>query len=216
MPLKASPALPVLTQLTPALHGLYRAISSTSFPWTCAQWQQVTTQLSAVCAPNVFNRLNHLLVDILQNEETDLDTQQFIQTFVTRYVSRGRPLSGYFIVCCVIETEWTILAQALAPPPHPTNVNSSLGSLPEAAAANKSWNYLMRNPALELDITDQAVIETLKKTTVYAMQCFTDLLVQIEDMESEPSIDTYTWETMSESLASNIERFYQRSDADVS
>jgi phosphatidylinositol 4-kinase len=32
------------------------------------------------------------------------------------------------------------------------------------------------------------------------MQCFTDLVVQVEEMESEPSVDTYTWETMSESL----------------
>lgn len=128
-------------------------------------------------------------------EETDPDTHQFISTFLSRYVSRGRPLSGYFLVCCIIETEWTILAQALAPPQTP-----NFSNVTEAAAANRAWNSLMRNAALEIDITDEETISVLKATIVYTMQCFTDLLVQIEDMDAEPSIDTYTWETMSESL----------------
>lgn len=34
------------------------------------------------------------------------------------------------------------------------------------------------------------------------MECFTDLLVQIDEMESAPSQDSYAFETMSESLVS--------------
>jgi phosphatidylinositol 4-kinase len=191
------PALDVLTQLTPALHGLYRAISSTSFPWTSVQWQQLATHLNTICAPDVVDRLNHALADVLQKESSDADTLHFIQTFLSRYVSHGRPLSGYFVVCCVIETEWTVLAQALAPPQ-----TSHYGNAAEAAAANKAWLSLMRRAALDLNITDEKIRSTLKATIEYAMQCFADLLVQIEEMESEPSLDTYAWETMSESLVS--------------
>ncbi|KAJ7286212.1 hypothetical protein C8J57DRAFT_1496884 [Mycena rebaudengoi] len=187
-------ALDILTQLTPALHGLYRAISSTSFRWTIQQWQQLTAQLGGLCVPGVVDRLNHLLVDILQKDTADEDTLHFVETFVSRYVSRGRPLSGYFVVCCVIETNWTVLAQALAPPETLTH-----GPVNEAAAANKAWVSLLRHAALELELENKAV-EALKTTVEYSMKCFTDLFLQIQEMESEPSLDTYAWETMSESL----------------
>lgn len=151
--------------------------------------------LNTICAPKTVDRLNHLLIDILQKEDADEETLRFVQTFVSRYVSQGRPPSGYFVVCCVLETEWTVLAQALAP--HPV---SKQGTVIEAAAANKAWVALMGSAALDLEIVDEKIKSTLESTIVYAMQCFTDLLVQIEDMDSEPSQDTYAWETMSESL----------------
>ncbi len=143
------------------------------------------------------DRLNRLITDLitLDEEEADYDTQHFIETFLARYVSRGRPLSGYFIVCCVLETSWTVLAQALSPPRTVTYGNPS-----EAAAANSAWNSLMKQPALDLEVEDQKTTEMLKSTIQYAMQCFTDLLLQIQDMDTEPPPDTYTWETMSESL----------------
>lgn len=105
------------------------------------------------------------------------------------------------MVCCVIEMEWTVLAQALAPPE-----TSNFGSVSEAAAANKAWLSLMRRAAVELDITDEETTTALRATTAYAMQCFTDLVVQIEEMDSEPSLDTYAYETLSESLVSNVIR----------
>jgi phosphatidylinositol 4-kinase A len=145
------------------------------------------------------DRLNRLLLEILQNEDADELTLPFIQTFVSRYVSQGRPLSGYFVVCCVIETEWTVLAQVLASTPC-ANSNTKA----EAAAANKAWLSLMRHAARELDITDDTIKRTLKRTIEYALQCFTDLLVQIKEMDVEPSLDTYAWETMSESLVSKV------------
>ncbi|THU88594.1 hypothetical protein K435DRAFT_821590 [Dendrothele bispora CBS 962.96] len=192
--IKEGNALDTLTQLTPALHGLYRAIISTPFAWNLEQWQKLSKQLQALCASDMVDRLNRLVADVLQFD-ADIEILHFIQTFIARYVTRGRPLSGYFIVCCIIEASWTILAQVLVPP-----VETVSGGFSEAAAANRAWNALMRQEAIELDIKDPEIIESLRSTTTYAMQCFTDLLVQIEDMESEPSVDTYAWETMSESL----------------
>ncbi|KAJ7047187.1 hypothetical protein C8F04DRAFT_987659 [Mycena alexandri] len=188
-------SLDILTQLTPALHGLYRAISSTSFQWTITQWYQLSTHLGGLCVPEVVDRLNHLLVDILQKESADAETLHFVQTFVSRYVSHGRPLSGYFVVCCVIETNWTVLAQVLVPPETSNN-----GPVNEAAAANKAWVALMRHAANELEIKDKTIKNALKTTVEYSMKCFGDLFVQIQEMEAEPSLDTYAWETMSESL----------------
>ncbi|KAF8913519.1 hypothetical protein CPB85DRAFT_1299266 [Mucidula mucida] len=189
--------LDILTQLSPALHGLYRAISSTSFAWNTSQWRQLRERLTDLCSHSNVDRLNRLITDLitLDEEEADYDTQHFIETFLARYVSRGRPLSGYFIVCCVLETSWTVLAQALSPPRTVTYGNPS-----EAAAANSAWNSLMKHPALDLEVEDQKTTEMLKSTIQYAMQCFTDLLLQIQDMDTEPPPDTYTWETMSESL----------------
>ncbi|KAF8798204.1 hypothetical protein BYT27DRAFT_7178838 [Phlegmacium glaucopus] len=189
-----STSLIVLTQLMPALHGFYRAISSTSYCWTLSQWEALTTHLKILCSPGIIDRLNRLLVDIVQQEVADADTLRYVQTLVARYVAQGRPLSGYFMVCCVLETEWTILAQALAVP------LATRSPVVEAAAANKAWLSLTRNSALELDIEDDRTKIILKDTIQYAMKCFSDLLVQIEEMDSEPSLDTYAWETMSESL----------------
>ncbi|KAG7092795.1 hypothetical protein E1B28_009114 [Marasmius oreades] len=196
--IKAYDALDTLTQLMPALHGFYRAISSRYFGWTLDQWGKLFTPLNAICEPNVVDRLNTLLVDIIQSEDEDgedAETLQFAQTFMTRYISCGRPLSGYFIVCCIIETSWTILAQVLAPPATAFTDRNS-----EAAAANKAWNSLMRKAAVEIESPRENVVEALKKAINYSMQCFNDLLMQVEEMDTEPSIDTYTWETMSESL----------------
>jgi len=179
----------------PALHGFYRAISSTSYSWTILQWETLTAHLKSLCSTKVIDRLNHLLLDIAQKEDADPDTFRHVQTFVARYAAQGRPLSGYFMVCCVLETEWTVLAQVLAPPV------STRGPVVEAAAANKAWLSLTRNAALELDIKDQTK-DILKETIKYSMQCFTDLLLQIKEMESAPALDTYAWETVSESLVS--------------
>jgi phosphatidylinositol 4-kinase len=188
-------AVDILTQLTPALHGLYRAIISISYPWTPGQWEQLSTHLDTLIVPDNLDRLNRLLLDIHQEEGANPEAIHFIQTFLARYISRGRPLSGYFLLCCVIETQWTVLAQALSP-----TQTISYGNIVEAAAANKAWLALMRKAGQDLHITDEKIRTTLKSTMRYAMQCFTDLHIQIEEMDTEPTIDTYAWETMSESL----------------
>jgi phosphatidylinositol 4-kinase len=180
----------------PALHGLYRAIISTSFPWTSSQWQKLAAQFNTLCSSDVFDRLSGLLGDILRTEDASEEKLRFMQAFVARYVSRGRPLSASFIICCVMEIQWTVLAQALAP----IQASSSTGNIVEAAAANNAWLSLMRQAAVNLDITEVQTLESLKSTINYAMQCFTDLLLQLEELDSDLSLDTYAWETMSESL----------------
>ncbi|KAL0946563.1 hypothetical protein HGRIS_012767 [Hohenbuehelia grisea] len=184
----------VLTELTPALHGFYRAISATPYPWSLNQWYQLSVHLGHIRGSAIVDRLNHLPMDILQDEDADPDNLRFIQPFISRYISCGRPLSGYFVVCCVIETQWTILAQVLAPPSPKDYTATS-----EAAAANKAWFSLMHVAARDLEVATD-VSHALKLTIKYALQCFADLLIQLEGMESEPSVDTYAWETISESL----------------
>lgn len=206
---KSFTAIDVLVQYAPALHGLYRAISSTPYPWTTSQWSTISEELTNVCQVEAVDRLNSVLVEIAHQQDPDVESHIFVQTFLARYVSRGRPLSGYFIVCCILETNWTILAQVLTAP-HDIDYHR----ISEASAANNSWNALMLKEALEIDIEDEKIVKGLRTTILYAMQCFTDLLFQVEDMDSEPPVDTYVWETMSESLVSR-DGSYQSSQTDT-
>mgnify|MGYP001426013141 CR=1 FL=1 len=191
-----TPALEILSQVYPAVHGLYRAISSTSFNWTVEHWNTVAQQLQKLCSPSLIERLNRLLIDILQKEDPDEQQWAFAQTFLGRYVAQGRPLNGYFMICCILEMEWTILAQTMITPV------TGRTTVTEAAASNKAWSALSKTAALILDIDDEDIKKNIKQTIAYAMGCFTDLLTQMEEMETEPSADTYAWETLSESLAS--------------
>lgn len=147
----------------------------------------------------MLEHLNRSLVDVFQSEDTDdLDTHHYIQTLISRYVSRGRPLNGYFLVCCVIEAQWTVLAQTLCPPGPTTRCSRNVTL--EAAAANKAWTSLTRRTETAAVTLDMTLQTSLKATLDLAMECFSELLVQIEEMDSDPSLDTYAWETMSESL----------------
>jgi len=95
-----------------------------------------------------------------------------------------------------MEMQWTVLAQALASSPL-----THKGQVREAAAANKAWVNLMKYAAKDLGLeNDEETNEALKGVIRDALQCFSDLLEQIEGMETEPPVDTYAWETMSESL----------------
>lgn len=154
--------------------------------------------MNSLFSTEVVAGLNHLLLNVLRTEEEDPDGVVFIRTFLSRYMSRGRPLSGYFIVCCVIEAQWTILAQALtsATP----DEDQCTPALVEAAAANKAWKALLREPTDESLAGSENYRNVLRTTIESSMKCFTNLLVQIEEMEAEPSEDSYAWETMSESL----------------
>ena len=53
-----------------------------------------------LCSPGIIDRLNRLILDIVQLENTDADTLSYVQTLVARYKAQGRPLTGYFIVLC--------------------------------------------------------------------------------------------------------------------
>ena len=161
------------------------------------EWASLSRQLNELFDPTIVDRLNRLLVDALSAED-DVDKLQFIQTLLARYVTRGRPLSGYFTVCCVVEALWTTLAQALQPAHVPRGL--SRPPLVEAAAANKAWQSLLNHVVEEIEESNETFNSVVVQTMENATQCFTNLLVQIEEMDAEPSEDTYAWETMSESL----------------
>ena len=175
------------------------------FPWTVTQWQLLSQALTGLVQDPILECINRLLLDIHQEAEAHPDSSEtffFSHNFITRYINFGRPLSGYFIVCCVMELQWTVLAQALVAVS--TEGVQHRGPLKEAAAANKAWLSLMKRSAKKLPIEDGATKDALNSTIRGSLQCFKDLLVQIQDMDIEPPIDTYAWETMSESLVSFI------------
>lgn len=189
-------ATSVITQFAPSFHGFYRAIIATSFPWALKEWDQLSISVNALFKPSIVERLNNLLLESTRQTTEDQDLEAFVQTLLARYVSSGRPLTGYFAVCCVIEIHGTVLAQTLCPP---ENVDSS-APLEEAAAANAVWASLVTVPAQGYDIEDETVKANLSDTVTSALRCYSDLLFQIEELEGDPSIDTYAWETMAESL----------------
>ncbi|TCD70919.1 phosphatidylinositol-4- kinase [Steccherinum ochraceum] len=197
--LQSGEAEDILAQFAPAFHGFYRSIISIPFAWSLEEWASLSCHLNELFNPAVVDRLNRLLVDALRVvDDADVEKLHFIQTLLARYVTRGRPLSGYFIVCCVIEALWTTLAQALLPSLTPQTSNHP--AFVEAAAANKAWQSLLNHPIEEITVPAEVFNKPVLQTMQNAMECFTNLLVQIEEMDAEPSEDTYAWETMSESL----------------
>jgi phosphatidylinositol 4-kinase len=197
-------AAEILSQLAPAFHGFYRALLSTTYRWTPQHWSQLSRNLNPLFDQNSIEALNRLVIDIIQLEEIDPEAIQFVTTLLARYVSRGRPLSGYFLICCVIEVQWTVLTQALIP----LDLDDEEIRFSEAAAANHAWTSLLRSPVATVAKTDKAFAAALEASKELSMECFTDLLVQIEEMDAAPSQDSYASETMSESLVSswNAER----------
>ncbi|KAK7693961.1 hypothetical protein QCA50_003536 [Cerrena zonata] len=193
--LSSGDSFDILTQFAPAFHGFYRAIISIPYQWTVGEWTALSNNLNTLFLPEVVEHLNRLLIDIIKAEE-DLDKIHFVQTLLSRYISRGRPLTGYFLVCCVLEAQWTTLAQAFTKP-------DSLEKYPEfaeAAAANMAWQSLLHHSVEETPSQDESYRRIIGQTMDNAMQAFSNLLVQIEAMDRMPSEDSYAWETMSESL----------------
>lgn len=191
-------ACTVLTQYAPAFHGFYRATISSSFPWSVPEWSSLTSHLSTLFTPEVVDHLNNLFPEALRAFADDDAEAHFLRVFLARYVLHDRPLSGYFLVCCIMETIWTVLAQTFAFPILP-GFESAPRVDGEAAAANRAWARLMRRPVVEMDVSG-ITGEYLGQAVRQALRCYIDLLVQIEDMDTDPSLDTYAWETMSESL----------------
>jgi len=119
------------------------------------------------------------------------------QAILSRYVAANRPLTGYFVLCCIMEIEWTVLAQSLQ-----AVQECIVHTEEEAAAANAAWSALASKKVASPPQVKRDIDEGLRQSINVAMQCFTDLLTQMESMETEPSSDTYTWETMAESIVS--------------
>lgn len=132
-------------------------------------------------------------------------SQRFVSTLVLRYVEEERPLSGYFLVCSLTEIQWVLLGQVLAssplnPPEVQADGKGDEEDEEEAAAANNAWFSLSNSIAAHIDLDEPGVSAALEMTRASAMKCFEDLLIQIEEMDVEPSMETYAYETMAESL----------------
>lgn len=201
------PAADILTQFAPAFHGFYRALISTTYRWTPQQWALISKNLNPLFDQHSIEALNRLVTDIVQLEDTDPEAIHFVTTLLARYVSRARPLSGYFLICCVIEVQWTVLTQALIP----LDLGAGDVHFSEAAAANHAWVSLLRLPVATVAKADEDFATALEASKRLSLGCFTDILVQIEEMETVPSQDSYAFETMSESLVSppNVERGFE-------
>lgn len=147
--------------------------------------------------------------EFLQRAEEDHALSLYVQTFLARYKANERPLSGYFAVCSIVEIQWTALAQSLAPPrigegDQQARKKSALVALADdAEASNIAWATLMRQKGKDIDISQRGAKQSLRETMASAMKCFNDLLVQVREMDDDPDNDTYTWETMAESLVSS-------------
>ena len=192
--------LDVISHAAPAFHGLYRAVISTSFSWSIAEWLQLSRALSDLLDTDLVEHFgNHLTAAI------DSPQQQAI---LSRYISANRPLTGYFVLCCIMEIEWTVLAQSLQTTQECTDQIEE-----EAAAANAAWSALSSKKVTSPPQVKKDIGEGLRQSINVAMQCFTDLLAQMESLETEPSSDTYAWETMAESIVSYGMPLYGRFDS---
>lgn len=192
-------AFDVLCQYAPCFHGFYRAIISIPFDWSSDEWCSLARHLNMLFEAEVVERLNRLPIDALSSTGEDIEKIQYMQTLVSRYVSRGRPMSGYFIVCCVIEAQWTILAQVLG---RAYSAEEIASTHEEAEAANIAWRKLLRYGTPGSEFTDDVQRGLLRATMKYALQTFATLLLQIQEMDADPAEDSYCWETMSEGLVS--------------
>lgn len=199
-------AADVIIHVSPAFHGLYRAVTATPFPWHLSEWLACSKALEGLFSPQLVERLNAIVEEFLQRAEEDHALSLYVQTFLARYKANERPLSGYFAVCSIVEIQWTALAQSLAPPrigegDQQAKKKSALVALADdAEASNIAWATLMRQKGKDIDISQRGAKQSLRETMASAMKCFNDLLVQVREMDDDPDNDTYTWETMAESL----------------
>ncbi|EJU05379.1 atypical/PIKK/PI4K protein kinase [Dacryopinax primogenitus] len=194
--LSTAPPQQVVTQTLPSFHGLYRALVSVPFPWSVAQWRALTSLLSQLLSAELVEKLNDILVNAIEADMSDDEEGMYKQSLLTRYVAAGRPLTGYFIACCVAEMQWTTLAQAL----HTPGEENFVPKPPvDAEASTLAWTALLEQ---KLDVSGDLTAEDkegLKNTGVEANKWVSEMLAQIKELEGMEG-DAYVREVMAESL----------------
>jgi phosphatidylinositol 4-kinase len=164
-----------------------------------AEWQQLSANVALLFTSNVPEHFNNLVVEALGTSEEDHEQHHFIKMFMARYLGMGRPLTGYFMICCVVEIQWTVLSQSLVSRTSATEASQYDSDL--AVAANMAWLQLTQDSLPDSYETPAlSECQSLEDTIRGALQLFSELLSQVEEMDMESSVDTYAWETMAESL----------------
>ncbi|KAF8334229.1 uncharacterized protein EI90DRAFT_3051526 [Cantharellus anzutake] len=199
----------VVTDIVPSLHGLYRAITSTPFPWKGAEWESLAGITQDLFKQDIVDRLNSLLTTFLENEGFQEETSKdslYARTLLSRYISNGRPLSGYFAVRSVMEIQCTALAQILlSPAPQSPASSSSTGKsggtrFYPSQASITSWASLAGNAIDKIPGELEGEFKSAVVSSINsAMQCCADLLEQIEEI-GDVNPEAYAYETLSESL----------------
>jgi len=118
-----------------------------------------------------------------------------------RYLHSGRPLSGYFMICCVVEIQWVVLSQTFSKTSSSNNKHIRPDSLRGIAeAANTAWDDLTRGLLKYEGVIDDSSKFCLTRTLRGSLQLFSDLISHLDNMEDETSLETYAWETLAETL----------------
>lgn len=199
-------AVEAIAHAAPAFHGFYRAIVCTPFRWSLSEWESLTTAISSLFGSTVTDHFNNLVISSLESDEPDSPYNTYLQMFMARYSSSGRPLSGYFMICCVVEIQWVILSQTFSKILPSNNIGIRLDSVRGIAdAANTAWADLTQGLLKYNGVIEESSRDCLEKTLRGSMLLFTELVSHLDGMGDETSFETYAWETMAETLVSFVE-----------
>lgn len=193
-----------ISQAAPAFHGFYRSLVSTPFKWTLPEWEKLATAVASLFGSTATDHFNTLVITSLEVDEDDPDSSSstYLQLFMGRYLAAGRPLTGYFMICCVVEIQWVVLSQTFTKVTTPCDIGIRLDSVRGVAeAANTAWADLTQGLLKYEGVLDDNSKRCLEQTLRGSMTLFTELVSHVDGMGSD-SLETYAWETMAETLVS--------------
>jgi phosphatidylinositol 4-kinase A len=195
------PAVEAISHVAPAFHGFYRAVVCTPFNWTLPEWESLATGIASLFGPTATDHFNNLAISFLETDDTDSPSTIYLQMFISRYLNVGRPLTGYFMICCVVEIQWVVLSQTFSKtiPSSDESIQLDAGR-GTAEAANTAWGDLTRGLLKYEGVLDDSSKECLESTLCGSMLLFTELVSHLNGMGADTSLETYAWETMAETL----------------
>lgn len=196
----------------PIFNGLYRSLTSIAHPFTLSSFTRLASSISTLIAPKTIERLNQLLLDPssffppqADPEDSTRSSLPYAHTLLAKYRFNDRPLSGNLLICAGLEMQCTMLAQILVPAEMIRTKVVPLGndSGEGAEASNAAWAVLLRGAAEglegEVEGSDKEALTEIMGT---ALRSFADMSSTVQTLRSEPSVDLYPYEVVSESLVS--------------
>lgn len=203
----------------PIFNGLYRSLTSIAHPFTLSSFTRLAQSINTLIVPKTIERLNQLLLNPSSlfpprtQTETDDDEEDstrsslpYAYALLSKYRLNDRPLSGNLLICAGLEMQFTMLAQILVPAEMIRTKVVPLGndSGEGAEASNAAWAVLLSGAAegLEGGEAEGKDKEALTEIMGTALRSFADMSSTIQTLRSEPSVDLYPYEVVSESLVS--------------